>query len=413
MYNEDKKDALDALLFTVYRDRGNEIEDSPSDEELAALYPVSKKEEAKYVRYAKRLAKKKKKNEEPCRRSPLGILWKVIPIAIILIAALVLSIGASRRNNFFTKSEIESYEPGVYYEKKEHQRRSELLRMICTQIAKRHPVIEYTDEDIQMVKEQALDSGNYLFLNDPEKWYVTLVLTTMLKEIPMPKKMLMEIIFQHLTGISPEMVYGNPYYRNIVMPEKTRSEKHHYGILTYEKGELIEVNPSCKAGLMYPEYVYLKDDIQVPCITEQREGQEYVWMSLSPGEILTMQQDIKVSHGNVLTLGLGLGYFAYMVHLKEAVSSVTIVEKDREIINMFQNYLLPQFDHPEKIRILEGDAFDRMKGIQDGDYDYLYGDLWEGPWDGIPMVRKLKEQTAHFRKTECRYWIEDMMYALM
>jgi spermidine synthase len=126
-----------------------------------------------------------------------------------------------------------------------------------------------------------------------------------------------------------------------------------------------------------------------------------------------MQQDIEDAHGNVLTLGLGLGYFAYMVHRKEMVSSVTIIEKDKEIIELFQNYLLPQFDHPEKIRILEGDAFDLLSGIKDGEYDYLYGDLWEGPWDGTSMVERLKEQTAHFRKTECRYWIEAMMYSLV
>ncbi len=301
----------------------------------------------------------------------------------------------------------------LHYEKKEHQHMSEWMRIIRTEIAKRHPVISFTDEDVQMVKTQALASGNFIFLNDPEKWYVTLVLTTMLKEIPLPKKMLMETVFQHLTGISPEIVYENPYYRNIVMPEGTGSEKHHYGILTYEKGELLEVNPSCREGLMYPEYVYLKGDIQVPCIIERREEQDFVWMSLSPGEILTMQQDIEDAHGNVLTLGLGLGYFAYMVHRKEMVSSVTIIEKDKEIIELFQNYLLPQFDHPEKIRILEGDAFDLLSGIKDGEYDYLYGDLWEGPWDGTSMVERLKEQTAHFRKTECRYWIEAMMYSLV
>ena len=42
-------------------------------------------------------------------------------------------------------------------------------------------------------------------------------------------------------------------------------------------------------------------------------------MSLNPYEIRTMENAIITARGKVLTLGLGLGYYAYMVHLKEEV----------------------------------------------------------------------------------------------
>ena len=52
------------------------------------------------------------------------------------------------------------------------------------------------------------------------------------------------------------------------------------------------------------------------------------WMSLIPHEIETMDEDIKKANGNVLVLGLGLGYFSYMISEKEDVKSVTIIDKD-------------------------------------------------------------------------------------
>ena len=51
-----------------------------------------------------------------------------------------------------------------------------------------------------------------------------------------------------------------------------------------------------------------------------------IWMTITPNEIETMKEPVDGAFGNVLTYGLGLGYYAYMVSEKENVETVTIVD---------------------------------------------------------------------------------------
>ena len=133
------------------------------------------------------------------------------------------------------------------------------------------------------------------------------------------------------------------------------------------------------------------------------------WMSLNPYEIRTMETPIILARGKVLTLGLGLGYFAYMAHLKEEVKEVHIVEMDKGLIDIFSEYLLPLFEHPEKIHIHKADAFCFIKDIKDKDYDFIFSDLWHDASDGLPMYLKLKEQFNSFKYTRRHYWIESAL----
>ena len=129
-------------------------------------------------------------------------------------------------------------------------------------------------------------------------------------------------------------------------------------------------------------------------------------MSVTPHEINTMKEPIAKAKGHVITLGLGLGYFAYMAHLKDDVKEVHIVEMDLELINNFKKYLLPLFSHPEKIHIHKADAFYFIKDIKDKDYDFIFSDLWHDASDGLPMYIKLKEHFDTFNVTKRMYWIE-------
>lgn len=130
------------------------------------------------------------------------------------------------------------------------------------------------------------------------------------------------------------------------------------------------------------------------------------WMSLNPFEIRTMETPIICARGKVLTLGLGLGYFAYMAHLKDEVKEVHIVEMDIELIKVFNEYLLPLFPYKEKIHIHKADAFYFVEDVKDGDYDFIFSDLWHDVGDGLPMYLKLKERLRNFKLTQCHYWIE-------
>ena len=80
---------------------------------------------------------------------------------------------------------------------------------------------------------------------------------------------------------------------------------------------------------------YFASEFKYPALIKD----DYIWMSLIPHEINTMEQDISKAYGNVLVLGLGLGYFSYMISNKDDVESITIIEKDHEIIDIFNKSL--------------------------------------------------------------------------
>ena len=130
------------------------------------------------------------------------------------------------------------------------------------------------------------------------------------------------------------------------------------------------------------------------------------WMSLNPYEIRTMETPILLARGKVLALGLGLGYFAYMVHLKNEVKEVHVVEMDKCLIELFEQHILPLFEHPEKIHIHKADAFNFIENIKDKDYDFIFSDLWHDVSDGLPMYLRIKEKFSAFKYTQYAYWIE-------
>lgn len=130
------------------------------------------------------------------------------------------------------------------------------------------------------------------------------------------------------------------------------------------------------------------------------------WMSLNPFEIRTMQMPLQIAKGKVLTLGLGLGYFAYMAHLKEEVKEVHIVEMDLELIKLFNKYLLPLFPHPEKIHIHKAEAIGFVGNVKDKEYTFIFSDLWHDVGDGLPLYLNLKKHLDTFKVTKRMYWIE-------
>ena len=197
---------------------------------------------------------------------------------------------------------------------------------------------------------------------------------------------------------------ANPYLnaiKNVTFDKDGWSLTHKkldaYSLFPYQEQYHYGPNYNLKMGLGY-----FDKDYSYPSISLY--GNE--WMSLNPYEIRTMENAIITARGKVLTLGLGLGYYAYMVHLKEEVKEVHIVEMDLELIKVFNEYLLPLFPHPEKIHIHKADAFFFVGGINNNDYDFIFSDLWHDVSDGIPMYIKLKQSFNQLSKLQRYYWIE-------
>ncbi len=202
--------------------------------------------------------------------------------------------------------------------------------------------------------------------------------------------------------------YKDNYYRNHISPKEYKDKKYQLTYLKMNpyqcfpyKDILIDENyvEVSQIGYFDASFTYLavlKDDV--------------VWMSTDPNEINTMEESIKKAKGNVLAFGLGLGYFPIMCASKKEVTSVTIVEKDKEIINIFKKHILPLFEYKEKITIIEDDAF-KYAMCDLNKYDYLFIDIWHNPEDGLPMYLKFKK-ILKGNKIVTDYWLEKSILAM-
>lgn len=154
-------------------------------------------------------------------------------------------------------------------------------------------------------------------------------------------------------------------------------------------------------GAVLPVLGYFAQPFVYPVLTEN--GRE--WMTATPNEINTIRPAAEAAHGRVLTLGLGLGYFAFHALLNPRVESVTAVERSADAIRLFRKRILPAFPRPERLTILQADAFAAAPALyQSGKYDFVFADLWHDAADGLPMYERLKHMEVP--GPEYRYWIE-------
>lgn len=152
---------------------------------------------------------------------------------------------------------------------------------------------------------------------------------------------------------------------------------------------------------------YFKKEFPFLSLTENG----LIWMSLIPHEINTMKTPIKEAKGDVLVLGLGLGYYAYMISLKEEVKKITIIESDQRIISLFNQYLIPRFKYKEKINIIKNDAFNYLK--DNHHHDFVFTDIYHNVEDGLPLYLKIKQFENKYPSTIFSYWIEDSLISML
>ena len=152
---------------------------------------------------------------------------------------------------------------------------------------------------------------------------------------------------------------------------------------------------------------YFEKEFDYPAIIQNED----IWMSIIPHEINTMKEAITCAKGNVLVLGLGLGYYLYHIHLKDDVDKIRVIEKDPIVISIFKAHLLSLFEHPEKIAIIEGDAIDYLN--EDRHADFCFADLWHNVGDGEKLYLLLKSKEKKQKKTQFMYWIERSILCML
>ena len=96
-----------------------------------------------------------------------------------------------------------------------------------------------------------------------------------------------------------------------------------------------------------------------------------------------------------------------MASEKPEVESVTVVELDPAVIALFNEHLLPQFPHRDKITVVQADAFDFLEhGMASVRPDFVFMDIWHDISDGAPLYVRARQFESRFPRTRFTYWID-------
>lgn len=200
---------------------------------------------------------------------------------------------------------------------------------------------------------------------------------------------------------------NNPYYKNIKLENITDGNweirwEEYQPYRAVIAGDMIIGEDFSEI----PPLGFFTEPFRFPAVLEG--GNE--WMTLTPVDLDTCEDAIRDAHGKVVTFGLGLGYYAYMVAEKPEVESVTVVELSDGVIRLFREHILPQIPNKDKIKIVHADAFEYAERVMPSEhFDYAFVDTWRDASDGAPMYKKMRALEKLSPETKFSYWIENFL----
>lgn len=201
----------------------------------------------------------------------------------------------------------------------------------------------------------------------------------------------------------------NPYFTNVKF-NNIKNKHFAYKTITIDKGYLFNAD-----DIQDDKDHELKDWMKLRALDEDIKAlflyqDDKEWMMSVPSETLTNDPYAYKARGNVVTFGLGIGYFVYMAMLNDKVTKVTVIEKSKEVIKLFEE--IKKYFPDKPLEIIEGDAFDYFNQSFLKSFDYIYVDIWQSSEDGRSIITKLLEQyLPPLRK--CDFWIENSCLAVI
>lgn len=99
-----------------------------------------------------------------------------------------------------------------------------------------------------------------------------------------------------------------------------------------------------------------------------------VTMSNTQMEKWSNRNIIRHAKGNVLIAGLGIGMILLEIQDNPHVTSITVVEKSKDVIELVGS----QLPLNDKVKIVNEDIFDYLANVPSGtEYDTIYFDIWD------------------------------------
>lgn len=203
--------------------------------------------------------------------------------------------------------------------------------------------------------------------------------------------------------ISHKAITDMPFNQQIDLSfmEKNSNFKH----LTIHEGryEIADYSVFDEYGDFYTPLVVLDKTIQLPMIAEDNIG----WMTPVLFEEKTMRHCVEKTHGNVLVVGLGIGFFPFNALLRPEVEKITIIEYNADIIKLFKEFILPQFPRKEAIEIIHGNAYEYLNNDYISQFDYTFVDIWRNNEDGVLILSNCLKNLDLSQEIPIDFWIED------
>lgn len=173
----------------------------------------------------------------------------------------------------------------------------------------------------------------------------------------------------------------HPMHERIPTGEAGRVRIEHYDV-SEQEAELTKIRMFMGAGDWVPPGRYCRLMVNGAMM-----------MSDTPFEQNSNREFVRRAKGDVLVAGLGIGLVLVPVLAKELVTSVTVIEKHREVIELVQPHL-----HHDKLRVHLADIF-TWRPPRGAKWDTIYFDIWPDICvDNLEEITKLKRKFARRKR---------------
>lgn len=153
----------------------------------------------------------------------------------------------------------------------------------------------------------------------------------------------------------------------------------------------------------------LEEPLEIHQLTQGGRGG--VWMSDCPAELVAMHAFAESARGDVLVGGLGLGIVVRYLAMNPRVRSVTVVERERDVLDLIGPGLRRDVKVPVRLEHMRLERF--LEKLPAWPYGSAFFDTWTGTgvttWaqDVVPL-RRLVWRRFGGRHVEC--WSEEEMH---
>lgn len=215
---------------------------------------------------------------------------------------------------------------------------------------------------------------------------------------------LITALYHYTTELKPDFITDNPFVRKLTLQPGSD------GIFTFTNHKIDAYVPFTHGsqkqygGRKVQPIAYFNQAVRYPVIMKN----EKMLFAMSGQVFLDYDSLIRPVSKDVLICGLKAGYLAYMLQRKQSVTSVTVVEHDAEVIHLFKEQILPQFENPDKIHIIQDDAYEYLQR-HEKDYHWIIDDLYQYFHNHIDSLIRMAAIGNAYSHTRFLYWEEGNM----